>query len=139
MSLYVILSSNKSLEYFPENVPSKFRSQLGSPLNMNGMWKVALVEANISSSLSMTNALYIHSKICDDSIVDGHRNPLLRRLMMFEPGNWSTVLESPHYVPIKISEMYDIDAYITDENGKLASFLDHPSTITLHFKSFPFF
>ncbi|CAG2241901.1 unnamed protein product [Mytilus edulis] len=105
MSLYVILSSNKSLEYFPENVPSKFRSQLGSPLNMNGMWKVALVEANISSSLSMTNALYIHSKICDDSIVDGHRNPLLRRLMMFEPGNWSTVLESPHYVPIKISEI----------------------------------
>lgn len=138
MSLYAILGSNNSLNYFPHNKPYRFRSQLNVPLNMNGMWKVALMEAEISTSLSKTDALYVYSNICGDSIVNGRSEPLLRRLMTAEPGNWSTILETPHYLPVKISEIYDIDIYITDETGELASFLNQPSTVTLHFKAFPF-
>ena len=138
MSLYVILSSDKSLNYFPQNTPYKFRSQLSTPLNLNGMWKVALMEANISSSISSMEALYVHSNICDDSIVNGYKKPLLRRLMMTDPGNWSTLLEAPHYMSVKVTEIYDIDIYITNDQDHLSSFLDQPSTVTLHFKAFPF-
>ena len=138
MSLYVILGSNNSLNYFPHNKPYRFRSQLNAPLNMNGMWKVALVEADISSSISKTDTVYLHSSICDDSIVNGQSEPLIRRLMASSTGNWSTILESPYYIPVKISEIYDVDIYITDEKGDLASFINQPSTVTLHFKAFPF-
>ena len=96
------------------------------------------MEVNISSSISKSNDIYLHSDICDDSNVNGNRKPLLRRLMTVEPGNWSAILETPHYVPVKLSEIDNIEIYITDEHGGLVSFLDYPSTVTLHFKAFPF-
>ena len=139
MSLYVILSSDNSKDYFPNNSPASFRSHLNIPLILNGMWRVAIVEANISTTISKTEALLVHSNICDDSIVNGYSKPLLRRLMSVDPGNWSIILDSPHYVPIKVSEIYNIDIFITDDQGDNVSFLDQSSTITLHFKAFPFF
>ena len=50
-----------------------------------------------------------------------------------------TVAEITFYVPIKSNNIYEIDLYITTDQDVLASFLDQPSTITLHLKSFPFF
>jgi hypothetical protein len=45
---------------------------------LNGMWRVAIVEANISTTISKTEALLVHSNICDDSVVNGYNKPLLR-------------------------------------------------------------
>ena len=126
------------MNYFHQNTPTNFKSHLNSPIILNGIWRVALVEVNISSSISKSNDIYLHYDICDDSIVNGNRKPLLRRLMTVETGNWSAILETPHYVPVKLSEIDNIGIYITDDHGGLVSFLDYPSTVTLHFKAFPF-
>lgn len=138
MSFYVLLGSEDSLNFFPQNNPYQFRSQLSSPLQLSGLWKVAIVETDISTSFSRTDSIYIHSNICDNSLVHGQSVPLLRRLMFTEPGNWSTILAEPHYIPVKNSDIYDIDIFITDGNDNLTSFLDQPSTVTLHFRAFPF-
>ena len=136
--MYVILSSNKSTNYFPQNKPYKFKSHLSAPLVLDGTWKVALVETDITSSLSKTDPLYLHSNICDESIVDGDRKPLLRRLTSTDVGSWSDIFPSPHYVPVKTKDIYEIEISISDDKDNLSSFIDQPSTVTLHFKSFPF-
>jgi len=139
MSIYVVLSSDKSSPYFPKNTPYKFKSHLNSPITLDGNWRMALIEADITSTLSKEDAIYVYSSICQDSIVEGEKKPLLRRLMPNTPGDWTIVAESPYYIPVNFKELYDIDVYITDREDKNASFLDRPSTLTLHFKSFPFF
>jgi hypothetical protein len=73
-----------------------------------------------------------------DSIVEAEKKPMLRRLMYNAPGDWTSIVESPHYITVNAKELYNIDIYITDREDKDASFLDRPSTLTLHFKSFPF-
>lgn len=133
------MSSDKSLEYFPHNKSYKFKSHLSVPLLLEGTWRIALVEAGIACTLSKTDAIYLYSDICGESIVNREQRPLLRRLPATSVGNWLTVVEIPFYVHVKNNNMYDIDIYITTSRGDLASFLDQPSTITLHLKTFPFF
>lgn len=139
MSIYITMSSNKCLEYFPQNKSYTFKSHLSTPLLLEGTWKIALVEADIACTISKSDAIYLYSDICGESILDGEQRPLLRILPATSMGNWLTVVETPFYVPIKNKNIYDIDIYITTERNNLASFLDQPSTITLHLKSFPFF
>lgn len=139
MSIYVILSSDKSKDYFPNNKPYQFKSRLNAPLLLEGMWKVALVEADISCSMSKEESICLFSNICSESIIEGEKHPLLRKLSCTQPGDWTSILENPHYMLVNGKELYDISIYITDRHGQYASFLDQPSTITLHFKSFPFF
>lgn len=40
----------------------------------------------------------LYSSICGESIVNGEQKPLLRRITAAGIGNWSTILDSPHYV-----------------------------------------
>lgn len=73
-----------------------------------------------------------------ESIVDGDQEPLLRKLQVNSSNNWDVIFEAGHYIPLKINNIADIDIYITTKEGVLASFLDQPSSVTLHFKAFPF-
>ena len=41
---YVTLPSNNSMNYFPNNVLSSFKTKLATPLSLQGGWEVALVE-----------------------------------------------------------------------------------------------
>lgn len=139
MSIYVVLSSDGSSPYYPDNSPYKFKSHLNAPIVLGGTWKVALLEAEIQCSKSIEDTIYIHSSICQDSIVEGEKKTLLRRLMCIRPGDWTSILETPHYIPVNTKELFDVDIYITNRYDSQASFLNQPSTLTLHFKSFPFF
>lgn len=115
MSVYVILSSDKSLNYFPNNKLFKFKSHLNSPLILNGKWKVALLESDIASSSSISKAVYLYSNVCGESTVEGEQKPLFQRLMASSPGNWSSIFETPHQVPVKIKEISSIEIFITND------------------------
>lgn len=43
MSIYLTMSSDKSMEYFSQNEPYKFKTHLNAPLLLEGVWRVALV------------------------------------------------------------------------------------------------
>jgi len=120
ISIYVVLSSDKSSSYFPNNAPYRFKSHLNAPLLLEGTWKVALIEAEITSSLSKEETVYLHSSICQDSIVEGEKKPLLRRLISISPGDWTSTIDSPHYIPVNTNESYDIDITITDRHDSKA-------------------
>ena len=139
MSSCVTMSSDRALHYFSQNNPYNFKAHLNAPLLLEGVWKVALVDVDIVSSTSKTEAIYLYSSICGEYIVEGEKKPLLRRLPATIRGNWSTNIEVPLYVPVTNNNIYEIDINITTNQDDLASFIDQPSTVTLHFKSFPFF
>ncbi|KAK3108163.1 hypothetical protein FSP39_002302 [Pinctada imbricata] len=127
-----------SLKYYPNNSSFRYCSHLNSPLILEGRWKVALVEAFLSSSSPSHELLYISSNICDDSIIEGRKESFLRRLSPNSPGQWKAVIQSPHYIDVKMNEILDIDLYVKTESGDWASFLDEATTVTLHLKAFPF-
>ena len=133
------MSSDRALNYFPQNNTYNFKTHLNAPLLLDGVWKVALVDVDIVSNTSKTEAIYLYSSICGESIVEGEKKPLLHRLPVTITGNWSTNIEAPFNVPVKYINIYEIDINITKNQDDLASFIDQPSTVTLHFKSFPFF
>ena len=43
-NFYVTLPSNASMQYFPKNTQSSYRTKLASPLILNGEWEVGLAE-----------------------------------------------------------------------------------------------
>jgi hypothetical protein len=53
------------------------------------------------SSPGFDNNEFIYSSICGESIVEGEKKPLLRRLPATTRGNWSTNIEAPFYIPLK--------------------------------------
>jgi hypothetical protein len=65
---------------------AKFKSHLNAPITLDGNWKMALIEADITSTLSKENTIYIYSCICQDSIVEEEKKPMLWRLMSNAPG-----------------------------------------------------
>ena len=115
MSIYVTMSSDQCLDYFNLNTPYIFKSHLRNPLILNGLCKVALVEADITTNYSIEASLYLHSSVCEESIVYGLEKLLLRRLTSTSMGNWVTIFDSPHYHPVKTNIAYDIEIYMTTE------------------------
>jgi hypothetical protein len=54
MSIYVTMSSDRALNYFPQNNTYNFKTHLNAPLLLDGVWKVALVDVDIVSNTSKT-------------------------------------------------------------------------------------
>ena len=46
------MSSDQCLDYFNLSTPYQFKSHLRNPLILNGLWKVALVETDITTNYS---------------------------------------------------------------------------------------
>ena len=136
----MIINSDQCQSLFPSNKAYHFRTHLKAPLSLQGTWKVALTEIYITESSPLPyKKLYLYSNICGDSIVAGEYHPLLRRLINDHVGYWAEIYELPNYVPVKRSEITDIEFYIKDEAGNYTSLLTNPVSITLHFRSFPFY
>jgi hypothetical protein len=70
MGVYITISSDKSLEYSPNNKSYKFKTHLRAPLLLEGTWRIALEEANIACTTSKNDAIYLYSDICGESIVE---------------------------------------------------------------------
>ena len=52
---------------------------------------------------------------------------------------WIYSFESAFYRPILKKEIYEMEFHIETVTGELASFLNQPLMLTLHFKKYPFY
>lgn len=139
MSLYVIVHSDESKKYFPGNKTCSFWTHFQSPLYLEGSWKVALVDINLTTTTPKTKQnLYMYSDICGESFLDGEKENLLRVLRAQKVGNWSQSFDRAFYVPVTKSDIRDLEIVIKTGKGNTASFLTDRATITLHFKRYPF-
>ena len=79
----MIVNSNSSIEYYPDNKAFNFKVHLQNTLLLNGLLKVALCDILFDSlQPEPSKMLYIYSNICSESIVDGYYHPLLRRVKL---------------------------------------------------------
>ena len=139
MSHYVVIRSDQNLNYFPENQPFHFRTHFQTPLNLKGIWKVALVDIHIADSAKVRFNLFMHCNICDGCILDGERENLLRMVKSIKLGNWSQTFDTPQYASVNKTDIRDLEVFIRDGKGNLASFLKKPVTLVLHFKAYPLY
>lgn len=140
MSHYIVINSNNNLEYFPDNKPYHFRTVFQAPLHLTGFWKMAAVEAIIAEpNAKVGYNLYLHCDACDGCILDGEYASLLRPVRSLKTGKWTQTFDLPYYVSTNKSELRELEIYIKDGKGNLATFLRKPVSVTIHFKSYPFF
>lgn len=144
MELYVHISDSESNNIFNDNRSYHFKVQLKLPLHFDGYWKVALCEISIHpdpnvKKKDLSDHLFIYSNICQESIVNGVKQTLLRRIEKNTRDSWNYVFDSPFYFPLKKSEIQELEISIKTADGELASFVTSPVHLTLHFKRYPFY
>ena len=143
MDFYVYVRSDETDKYFPENKAYKFISRLNSPINLEGFWKVALVEFyaldNSRSRNSSSETLYIYSDICKESIINGSKKSVLRRVFKNDKSGWKNIFDSPFYLPVNKKYFQEFELQITTDYLTEAIFLKSPVHITLHFKQYPYY
>ncbi|MES9902425.1 MAG: hypothetical protein ABW168_07050 [Sedimenticola sp.] len=138
MSLYLTVSSETSLAYFPDNKPYQFKIKLSSEKTFVGLWKVALLDIVLKDEEMRGNQLYIYANICGESFVNGEHGQLLRKVIPYNRNRWSQEFQVIRYNPVNKTDITDIEFYIKDYHNNTASFLIKPVTLTLHFRAYPF-
>ena len=134
----MIVHIDQNLNYYPDNKPYHFRIKLHQNLKPHRKWKVALTEISLHEnvrvppSVKQTEAFYIYSNICGESVINGINAPLLRRVVVDTGEN--TIFNSYYYIPIIKTEVNEIEFIIKDKNGALADHLKNHITIVIHFK-----
>ena len=133
MSIYVIIHSDQSLDYFPDNQPFRFRTHFNQPLVLEGSWKVALCEIDINEKIQKPS-LYVNCDLCQSIIIDGRTQNVLRKVNADVRRQFSNSFNWLFYLPVIKSEIREIEFVIKDTNDFTASFLTKPVCVTLHFK-----
>ena len=140
MSFYVIVNSDRNLDFFPNNKPYRFWTHLTSQLSLKGKWKIALVDVKIDVDVMLEHKdVYIYSNICGESIIDGSLKPLLRRICLRASDTGYYKFEHLSYVDVIKSELTDFEFYIKDEFNDACTFITQPVSLKLHLKSYPYF
>lgn len=109
-SFYLVVDSDnsKNLQYYPDNKPWKFKVRFDAPLNLPGIWTVALTNVFIrdSSKTTYVNNLHVHCNIAGESILNGERRESLLRVLHFvKKGNWTHKYSLPYYLNINKSQI----------------------------------
>ena len=134
MRFYMLVSSDKSIDYFPQNKPCSFSIYLKKLFQFEDNWSVALCEISTFQTFNVPTQLYIYSNICQGTYIDGDLLPLLRCVSYDKKNKSTKTFFRPYYIPISKQAVTSISFYINDINQHPASVLIKPVTITLHFK-----
>ena len=82
--------------------------------------------------------IHVCCDVCQETFIGGKYVPLLRRVFLGENKDSNIIYTSPYYIPLKTDQLQQIYIYITDRDGNLASYLNGPISVTVHFKKFPY-
>ena len=133
--MYIYAESGKGL--YKENDPADFRIDLGTTLELEGDWEIALLDIDLPTMTKDYEAMFVtlYSNICQESIEDGIQRPILYRLFKsyFRSGK-ALNITTPHYVPVNSQSLRTIHIYILDQRRKKPSFLPGRTTCTLHLR-----
>ena len=121
-SFFIFLTSEDSLLYHQDNVPSNFIVELEERLQLTGDWEVGICDFFCSENIP--EKCYIFSDIVDYSYIRNSLEPILRTIMP------ST--STSGYIFPKI--LNRIRVYIKDNQLRLVSGLTAPVSVTLHFR-----
>ena len=132
MSFYVIIHSDQSLDYFPDNQPFQFKCHFDKALSLDGKWEVALCEIDINEKVQKPS-LYVACDLCQSTIIYGRSKNVLRKVNADLRRQFTNSFNWLFYVPVIKSEIREIQIVLEDANNNLGFFLTKPMCVTLHF------
>ena len=127
--MYLFLTSDNTI--YRDNRPSNFAVRLNSPLILRGEWEVGLLD--ITGYPTVSGVHYIFCDLCDTSLVNSARLPLLRSLITTQSVLHST-FNPVAYVPVCKSVIEGIRIYIKDVNLRDHSDFQKVLHCTLHLR-----
>lgn len=78
--------------------------------------------------------IFMFIAICDDSIVGGKDESLLKRVYLGNIPRANRIFWNPTYIHVCLRQVQQVHVYIRDKTGKPASFLSGPVTCELNLK-----
>ena len=133
---YMFLSSQDSLEYFPENKAHRFGIKLPGVMHLEGRWKCALTELVYFPQFTgeRPKELYVCCDLVQDSYVADSMLPVMRKVAVPTAISTKTSLTFPqnYYFPVSRKEIQYINLFVKDHGLKDPSFAQEPLSCTLH-------
>lgn len=135
----LFISSDQSLTFYPENKPFHFKVNLSESIYLpeGETWEMGVVDfyTPTVAKKNDTRELYILSDLCMGvNVFHNQYSGLLRRIFP-TLNSWNNVFSHPLYVPVKKTEIHDLEVHILTERGEDASFLTQRLSFTLHIRS----
>ena len=115
-SIYIIVSSTDSVEYYPDNKASRFIVKLAKPLNLSGSWKVALCEISVFENGVSVGIVGLNCNICNGLVTEGVQTQILRKFKCAR--NINEVFQNAYYMPVEKLFIDTLELYITGSGGK---------------------
>ncbi|MEW8509095.1 MAG: hypothetical protein AB2598_20635 [Candidatus Thiodiazotropha sp.] len=128
----MIINSDESLAYFPDNKPFRFKTHLAKTLSLPGKWVVALTEIDLLEKIQLSS-LYVNCDICQSTIVDGEWTNVLRLINTGVKRQFTNSFNWLYYLSVVKSEIREIEISIKQDSGVYATVLNRPVRVTLHF------
>ena len=126
---YIHLSSDNSMEYFPNNTGSMFSVQFPQEIPLKGEWCCALTEIRFQSLGQ--EEMILCSNIIESVFTNGVRLPVLRRFC--KKVKYIEFVHR-HYIPVSLRSLQFVDMYVLDRSRQPVSFSSGILKCTLHFK-----
>ena len=136
-----MISNKPDRDISLNQLPGMFYCKLPQPLQLQGHWKVALLQMQyINAYFKGSNPprnLFVCSDICTESTFGNEKISILKRV-----SNTNTAADQPieteilhlSYVPIHKENINIVRIYIKDGEGKPVLFSQGPLLVTLHLK-----
>ena len=129
---YMFLSSHDGFGFHPENNASSFIVELSQPLQLGQNWSCALVDIALKlRGESDFDLLNVYCDLCDNSVVNLQRLPILRRIS-FKDG--LQTFHFPYYILLSRDQVQRFRIYLTNPEGTLRPDSIASLYCTLHLK-----
>jgi hypothetical protein len=131
------VSSDNCAGIYPGNLPHDFIIELPQVVNKFGKWEVSLSEIFFGDiSIEESAFIYVYCDICQESIVEAHLRPLLRKIHLSEDCNLTCSLKfnNLYSIPLVPNQLRRIRIYIRTEKDEKPSFLNKQVKCTLLIK-----
>lgn len=134
--MYLFLSNRDSASMFPDNSVVSFECQLPSSILCgDDSWVMGLVDINLPRLNVPLQTLSVLTNLCEASMVDGSRRPILRRLQPQSEGGYTYVTFHPVvYVPVNARNVSQVRVDINSSSDSCPAFGEGDAFLTIHFK-----
>ena len=132
-SIYIVVSSTDSLDFYTDNIASHFLVKLAKPLNLVGSWKVALCEINVYDNSATVGIVGLNCNICNGLLTEGVQTQLLRTFKCAR--NVHQVFHNPYYVSVEKLFIDTLEVYITGSGSRPITLSPRAKVVcTLHLR-----
>jgi hypothetical protein len=135
-NFYIFLTSDDSLNLYPDNKPSSFTIDLGNNINLQGEWECALKEITYHINEDLPQTVYVLCNKCEQSYARNTYMPILRRLHfpLADEGLFTDTLYEPFYMKVIDNNLSNITISIRGHDDADVNFDYHSIKCVLHFK-----